>query len=222
MQRDTASSCKLKYMQTDILDKWSGVSPKEQRNDNCLFCRWAKLLDRLEKGEIDEDGLANDDKKWYSIQYLGKSKHFFAVLDRNPRMRGDTMIISRVSTPNHFTDIADPRLGKFLPTKEDIKFIGRVIQELKKLTRDKEHGKVYLMSMCEHWESREINPQWKEGQKKPNTTEHLHFHLLPRHKAMRTECLDFVPEHLFIRCQGKYNPAKLRKVKRELARGFEH
>jgi len=183
-------------------------SPKEQRNENCLFCKWAKLLDRLEKSEIDENGLANDDREWYSIQYLGKSRNLFAVLDRNPRMRGDTMIISRMYNPNHYTDIADSRLSEFVPTKEDLNFIGGIVHKLKKLTGDKRHGKVYVMSMCEHWEPEELDG-------KPST-EHLHFHLLPRHRDMRTKHPHFVPEHVFVRCQGKYEPDKLQQVKSEI------
>jgi len=39
--------------------------------------------------------------------------------------------------------------------------------------------KVYITSMCDHWEMWETS----DG----NTTEHLHFHLIPRYGGMRTK-----------------------------------
>jgi len=55
------------------------------------------------------------------------------------------------------------------------------------------------MSMCEFWKTKEINPNWKEGEKLPMTTEHLHFHLLPRYEKMRTK--EVAQEHMFTRPQ---------------------
>jgi len=96
---------------------------KYGKEKSCLFCGWAELLDKLERNEIDEKKLGKEDKKWYRYQYLDKSENFFAVLDRYPRVKGDTMIILREFNPRHYTDIADPRLSKFRPTEEDFNFI---------------------------------------------------------------------------------------------------
>lgn len=172
---------------------------KNGMEKSCCFCRWAELLYKIERKEIDEKKLEGENKKWYQYQYLGRSKNFFAVLDRHPRLTGDTMIISREFNPIHYTDIADPHLIKLRPTEDDFNFIRRIIEKLKTLTEDREHGKVYMMSMCEYWEPKDINPNWKEGEEEPNTTEHLHFHLLPRHEKMRTK--EVAQEHMFTRPQ---------------------
>jgi len=168
----------------------------------CLFCNWAAILDNFERNKISENELEKED--WYRYQYLGKSKNFFAVLDISPRVKGDTLLIARA----HYTDIADPELMKFLPVREDLAFIVKILGKLRKLTEDKEHGKVYMMSMCEHWEDEEISDKY--------STEHLHFHLLPRHKDMRTKHPHFVPEHIFIRCQNiESDPAELTRIRKE-------
>jgi diadenosine tetraphosphate (Ap4A) HIT family hydrolase len=152
----------------------------------------------LETNQINEQNLEEKQKEWYGYQYLKGSarRHFFAVLDRYPRTEGDTLIISRKNNP-HYTDIADPLLVELKPeAREDFfDFLTEIVSALRKMTEDEKHPKVYMMSMCEHWEPKEI--------KCNHSTEHLHIHLLPRHKKMRIEYPYFVPEHMFIRCQDQ-------------------
>jgi diadenosine tetraphosphate (Ap4A) HIT family hydrolase len=165
----------------------------------CLFCEWARELESLKEQEL-------SGKEPWKSQFLDKSDYFFAVLDKAPRVVGDTMIISRKYSPRHYTDIADPYLLEC--SKEEkadlFSFLTKMAARLKKITFDQEHGKTYLMSMCEYWKPSEIGGSY--------STEHLHFHLLPRHKGLRSK--ETAGEKLFLRPQGEdWTPRVLRTVK---------
>lgn len=78
--------------------------------------------------------------------------------------------------------------------------LGHILVEVSKLLKNGLNaGKIYFMSMCEHWEPDEIDPQWKKDQRTPETTEHLHIHLLPRYGDMRRK--EIAQENMFVRPQ---------------------
>jgi diadenosine tetraphosphate (Ap4A) HIT family hydrolase len=174
-------------------------SESEESPKPCLFCQWARELESLPVEQL------NSKEPWKS-QFLDKSDYFFAVLDIAPRVVGDTMIISRKHSPRHYTDIADP---SFLDCSSEEKrdlfdFLARIAKRLKKITFDQEHPKIYLMSMCEYWKPEEITGRY--------FTEHLHFHLLPRNKELRSK--EAAGEKLFSRPQGEdWTPRILRTIK---------
>jgi diadenosine tetraphosphate (Ap4A) HIT family hydrolase len=179
----------------NLVKSESGESTKP-----CLFCKWARELESLqERKEL------SGEEPWKS-QFLDKSDHFFAVLDDAPRVVGDTMIISRTHSPSHYTDIADPSFLKCSDgEKRDLfDFLVKIAAKLKRITFDQEHGKIYLMSMCEYWKPNEIEGSY--------STEHLHFHLLPRNKELRSK--ETAGEKLFLRPQGEdWAPKMLRTVR---------
>jgi diadenosine tetraphosphate (Ap4A) HIT family hydrolase len=164
----------------------------------CLFCEWARELESLPEEE-------RSSKEPWKSRFLDKSDYFFAILDIAPRVVGDTMIISRKHFP-HYTDIADSSLLECSNDEKTdlVNFLVRTAERLKKITFDQDHGKIYLMSMCEYWEPNEIEGRY--------STEHLHFHLLPRSKELRSK--ETAGEKLFSRPQGEgWTPKILRAVK---------
>lgn len=118
-----------------------------------------------------------------------QNKHFFALLDRYPKVTGHTLVVSK----QHSNDITEA-------SDNEARSLGYILAKMAKLLKKSLNAeKVYIMTMCEHWEPKEIDPKWKEGQKMPDTTEHLHFHLLPRYREMRTK--EIAQENMFTRPQ---------------------
>lgn len=86
---------------------------------------------------------------------------------------GHALVITR-SPFNDFTDTIEGKDdGEKQTAFEAAIWVARKIEDI--LGAEK----VYIASMCDHWEIWETN----DG----NTTEHLHFHLIPRYKGMRTK-----------------------------------
>jgi diadenosine tetraphosphate (Ap4A) HIT family hydrolase len=111
-----------------------------------------------------------------------RGKYHIAILARAPKITGHTLIISR----NHYDDITDTNL----PTREALDILNAVVfwcNRLKSILKKPNVEKVYVMTMCERWTR-------KERKGKPST-EHLHFHLLPRYEGMRTK--ELAQENLF-------------------------
>ncbi len=122
-------------------------------------------------------------------RWVGENEHFFVILDLHPKVTGHTLIISKRDA-NDITEL----------TEEESRSLGEIlVKTTKKLKKSLKAEKVYVMTMCEHWEPKEINSEWKRGQKLPNTTEHFHFHLLPRYQEMRTK--EIAQENMFTRPQ---------------------
>jgi len=101
-------------------------------------------------------------------------KTCFAILAREPNIVGHSLLISR--TP--FNDITDHIDGHEI---KETKIFEAVLWLADKIKRKLDAEKVYVKSVCEHWEIWET----KDGA----TTEHLHFHIIPRYKGMRTKAL---------------------------------
>jgi len=91
---------------------------------------------------------------------------YIVLLNRSPRVAGHTMIIWK----SPYDDICDA-----YKDHDFVGSIGEVISRYSQRLKEKLLAeKVYPYSMCDHFEKREL----REGQ---STTEHLHFHLLPRY-----------------------------------------
>jgi diadenosine tetraphosphate (Ap4A) HIT family hydrolase len=90
---------------------------------------------------------------------------FIVLLDRAPKVLGHTLVICKYPYDDvcDATDKALAQIGKIVST------FSRRIKEVLKAE------KVYVYSMCDHFEKWEL--------KTPGTTEHLHFHLLPRYSG---------------------------------------
>lgn len=135
----------------------------------------------------DLDKYKNEDEG--RSRWIGEYKHFFVILDLYPKITGHTLIISK----RHANDITEL-------TENESRSLGPVLVETaKSLKQSLNASKIYVMTMCEHWEPDEIDPKWKKGQKLPNTSEHFHFQLLPRYEKMRTK--DIAQENMFTRPQ---------------------
>lgn len=117
---------------------------------------------------------------------------------------GHTLVVSK----KHYSDITMLDL-KHPSTDKILRAVVYWAKRLKKklLTGDK-HAKVYIMTICEHWEPSELHPDQK-------ATEHLHFHLLPRYKKMRTK--ELAAEKLLIRPEDTtWYPDMFRVLKKRL------
>ena len=153
------------------------MSPTDGVSTKCAFCDWKRIK-------------AEEPYRWLEGD---ENSDYYVVLARNPKIMGHVLLISK----EHYQDITkldmdNPSTVNIL--KALVKWTKRIRDEL---LSDDEHGKVYVMTMCEHWEPDEIKLGWKEGDEPVSTTEHLHFHLLPRYKDMRKK--ETAAENLFMR-----------------------
>ena len=146
---------------------------KSHEDRNCAFCKEEIMSEEYRLLEADD----------YS----------FVMLDKNPKVSGHILIISK----NPHNDITYLQLG----SKESKSIMNTIIKWSKVLklhveeTYEKQNpekprtkddvAKVYVMTMCDHWKPEEISTNWKKGGCHPETTEHLHFYLLPRYIDMR-------------------------------------
>jgi len=166
---------------------------KEHEKRNCLFCHWINVLyDKKTVGEEKEEQELLSRK-------VDENKDWFAILDKSPKVLGHTLIISRYPFDD-FTDTIDEKKDGEYKTAL---FEGaiKVSEKLKKLFPCGKDGKVYLVTMCDHYEI------WEARFGK--TTEHLHFHLIPRHPGM-----DIKAEKLISKEGEKdWTPEDLKKIK---------
>ena len=130
---------------------------EDHRKRNCAFCN---MVDN--ENEIKTRKLKLDDRF---------EKTCFAILAREPNVVGHSLIIST----KPFDDITD-HIGTCDDEKK--KIFEAVLELAEKIKKKLGAEKVYVKSVCEHWEMWEAS----NGQ----TTEHLHFHLVPRYRGMRT------------------------------------
>ena len=131
---------------------------EEHRNRNCLFCQIQEHL---------------KDTEAYRNLNVGQSDVCFAILDRNPKALGHCLVIAKAPF-NDFTDnLTD------IEESEKTTVFKEAIELSRKLKEVLKAEKVYIMSMCEHWQMWETS----DGV----TTEHLHFHLVPRYDGMRNK-----------------------------------
>lgn len=169
----------------------------DSTSERCVFCEMTKDLKSFRKTE---EGRS---------RWITQNKHFFAILDKYPKLAGHTLVISK----RHSKDVTEL-------DKNEARSLGRILTTTAKLLKNSlGAGKVYLMTMCEHWEPEEINAKWKKGQQMPRTTEHVHFHLLPRYENMRTK--ETAQENLFTRpqdygCTSEMLDLVRKTIKREM------
>ena len=128
----------------------------EHKERNCLFCKMG-----------DENSAEFNKRKGRTLWDFGACA--FAILDISPKSLGHTLVISK--TP--YNDITD-RLeeGK----DQRVQVLEAAIRTASKLKKALEADKIYMMTICHHYEIWET----RDG----STTEHLHFHLVPFHKGM--------------------------------------
>jgi len=107
----------------------------------------------------------------YRILDVKHPEDCFAILDMNPKTLGHSLVIAK-SPFNDLTDsISDASEEEKTKTFESAVDLARRIKNV--LGAEK----IYIMLMCERWE------MWETGDY--STTEHFHFHLVPRYPGMR-------------------------------------
>lgn len=131
---------------------------EEHRKRNCLFCNLQKQLGGREK---------------YRTLNVRHPEVCFALLDKSPKILGHSLVIAR--TP--FDDLTDTLSD--VDESEKTKMFKVTIELARKLKSVLKAEKVYVMSMCEHWE------MWESSN--GLTAEHFHFHLVPRYYGMRNK-----------------------------------
>jgi diadenosine tetraphosphate (Ap4A) HIT family hydrolase len=141
----------------------------------------------------------DEEVKKRRIEFRGKNAEdwnrvCFAIFAKSYRTMGHALLITRLP----FDDFTDTINGKDDEKKTTFEAAIWVAQKIKEILRAE---KVYITSMCEHWEIHETN----DG----NTTEHLHFHLVPRYKGMRTK--EQAAEKLLCRKERDWNEKDIQR-----------
>jgi len=178
----------------------------------CLFCKW---IESGYEDVIKENRLLNNpDEDGYLV-----------VLDRDPKVTGHTLIISKKTKP-HYSDITE--LKNDVENDNEMRIFRGVVEwahkikdEInKKVDKDFDEGeegeekvkKVYILSMCDHWTKKELRERWQDA------TEHLHFHLVPRYDFDE----NIRGEEVLIRgVELKSEELKLKKLKAKEQRKIE-
>ena len=127
---------------------------------------------------------------------LDDSAHHYVILDKSPKVKGHTLVISK----KHYPDVTR------LDAVESRRLLAAVIRWSKTLQVKPGCEKVYLMSMCDHWDPSERSLQ------SPETTEHLHMQLFPRYKEDRA----WRGEVYFCRPPRQVTRNELRRTKERL------
>jgi diadenosine tetraphosphate (Ap4A) HIT family hydrolase len=141
------------------------LSHKVNEHKLCRFCEWTRQWDEWKKSKGKARCIEKTD-----------NEDFAAVLEKYPRIDGEVLIISTRHDSEAYNDVSD--ISKFSENEKNN--LIRILNDTIKLMKDHlKAEKVYLYSFCEHWERNEIAYRDKK------TTEHLHFHLLPRYKPLR-------------------------------------
>jgi len=158
----------------------------DKKEVNCAFCDWEEM-------KVKEE-----------FRWLHDNEDYYVILAKEPKIMGHTLVVSK----KHYSDITELDLNN--PSTD--KILRAVVYWTKRLKEvllaDDKNAKIYLMTICEHWEPSELRADQK-------TTEHLHFHLLPRYKGMRTK--ELAAEKLLGRSEdAEWNPDMFRVLKRRL------
>jgi len=132
---------------------------KRHQDRNCLFCEW------LNSGKKGWDEFI--EKQSYRLIWPDPEKKipneipYVVILTIEPKVAGHTLVIWKYP----YDDICDASKDR-----DFVRGIGEVISRYSQRLRERLLAeKVYPYSMCDHFEKKEY------------TTEHLHFHLLPRY-----------------------------------------
>jgi diadenosine tetraphosphate (Ap4A) HIT family hydrolase len=146
------------------LDEDYGARVKRHRERNCVFCEWLNP-------EKTEDWNWFVRKEGYRLidpdpaQPPQAPPEYIVILARDPKVAGHTLVIWGYP----YDDICDA-------SEDAIKRISKVCLRYSLRIKEKLLAeKVYIYSMCDHYE------KWELKEENQPTTEHLHFHLLPRY-----------------------------------------
>lgn len=163
-----------------------GEELNNDKEPNCAFCNWEEM------------------KAQHRHRWLDENEDYFVILAKEPKIMGHTLVVSK----KHYSDITELDL-KHPSTNNILRAVVCWTKRLKQeLLTDDKHAKVYVMTICEHWEQSELHPNQK-------ATEHLHFHLLPRYKEMRTK--ELAAEKLLNRPEDpEWYPDMFRVLKKRL------
>jgi diadenosine tetraphosphate (Ap4A) HIT family hydrolase len=168
-------------------------------HEKCRFCEWIKDWDSWKEcsGQGKERCIEKTD-----------NEDFVAVLEKFPRIDGEILIISRKTGDDAYNDVSD--IANL--TENERENLGDILGKTINLMRQNlKAEKVYLYCFCEHWEEHEIEYEDKL------TTEHLHFHLLPRYFGMRHKHL--AAEKIFSIPTKELNNSQLKALKEKLLNG---
>jgi diadenosine tetraphosphate (Ap4A) HIT family hydrolase len=187
----------------------------------CLFCTWTEDLERVQNQlkkhaedisifDVAENCPEDTNKPW-KTQFLAANEHFFAILSRDAKTKGHTLIISR----KHFSGIAAESLSQ---QQNEYKidffnFVTTFAQKIAFLTEDLDFPKVFVMSVCEHWTDEELESRGCKFH-----TEHFHVHLIPRSKELRGQLPEYCPESLFIRPDKRVKENELKDLRNKILR----
>ena len=173
----------------------------KKNHEHCRFCEW---LENWEQWKKQEEGRA---------RVICENRGWVALLDKFPRVEGDTLVVSR----KPYDDIADTFELSIEETYDFFEIVRRVTSCLKEGLGAQ---KVYIFSMCEHWEEKDIDYKDKK------TSEHLHFHLIPRYSWMKEEVFkptlikkekkEFIPEEVFMIEGKEASNQQLLKVRKKI------
>ncbi|MFX1562734.1 MAG: HIT family protein [Promethearchaeota archaeon] len=165
------------------------INKEEHRKRYCAFCQWQKT------------------KKEEAYRWLDDNEHYYVILPLGPKILGHVLVVAK----DAYDDICDIE-----PDTEVAKQIFSAVVEWAHKIKEKleDVQKIYVMTMCEHWELDEIKEGWTSDNP-PVTTEHLHFHLIPRYKDKRTR--ELAMEHLLSRPEDEqWSEAMFRALKSKL------
>jgi diadenosine tetraphosphate (Ap4A) HIT family hydrolase len=187
-----------------IKNKPKALNEKEKEHDrrNCLFCHFEKAIPNKGQSEQETDDLDGEVKKVRNrrIEFKGKNAETwneicFAIFANLSRTLGHALVITR----SPFDDFTDTIEGK--GDEEKLTTFNAAIWVARRIEDILGAEKVYITSMCDHWEIWETSDE--------NTTEHLHFHLIPRYKGMRTK--EQAGEKLLCREETKWDEKDLER-----------
>lgn len=137
-----------------------GITKKQRLEEhlkrNCLFCQ-----PNFKKDES------------YRTLDVKYPDDCFAILDRNPKILGHSLVIAN----SPFNDLTDCITG--IDEGEKTRTFESAVDLATRIKQVLGAEKVYTMLICEKWEL------WETGDY--STSEHFHFHLVPRYPGMRNK-----------------------------------
>jgi len=160
-------------------DNEYNVRVKRHRDRNCIFCKWFNPEDPEGWSKfMRKEGYRVIEPKTEG-EIPQAPPDYVVLLTQEPKVAGHVLVVWKYP----YDDICDA------PEKV-LKQISVVLSRYSRRIKEKLLAeKVYAYSMCDHYETCELNTKAK------CTTEHLHFHLLPRYSgAPKGEQLFCLPE----------------------------
>lgn len=135
------------------------------------------------------------DESYRNLKVIN-SNSCFSILDRNPKSLGHCLVICKTPFDDLTNVLSDVDEG------EKTKTLEAAIELAKRLEKVLGAEKTYIMLMCEKWHLWETSSYI--------TTEHFHFHLVPRYPGMRT--IQNAAENLLAKDGERKEQATLEKI----------